>query len=319
MSRLIVHHDVVFLREPTPELTRKIAEYLTFPDPNAHFSGGPSTFTKYNHLQESFPTGFFEMIRRELALAGFEFTVDDLRKFPDEEPSADLSWLRDYQTAAVDKVLKMKRGILWMPTGAGKTEVAAALAMRIKGPWLFVAHRAGLMDQAADRFELRSGEKAWRIGGGYNKVTNTSVKFNSVTFDTLRLMVSAVGDLTSYHMEELFADFSGVIIDECHVLPASSFLATIKAACETTPYRVGLSGTPLQRGDGRTINAIGALGPVIYRIKPEVLIDAGVLSKPTIHMLQFSATPSRQSTWAKVYDAVVVKDTLRNQLVVRAI
>jgi len=33
---------------------------------------------------------------------------------------ADVSWLRDYQREAFDRVIQLHRGILWMPTGAGK-------------------------------------------------------------------------------------------------------------------------------------------------------------------------------------------------------
>jgi superfamily II DNA or RNA helicase len=122
---------------------------------------------------------------------------------------------------------------------------------------------------------------------------------------------------TDKHLvEQLFASCRGLIVDEAHVLPAESFW---RVAMSTTHcyYRVGLSGTPLARGDRRSVLAVGALGPVIYRVRPEVLIDAGVLARPTIHLVEVREH-SLAPNWQRAYAENIVGSPTRNGLVVEA-
>lgn len=51
-------------------------------------------------------------------------------------------------------------------------------------------------------------------------------------------------------------------------------------------FRIGLSGTPLQRGDKRNVLAIGALGRIIYRIRAKTLIDEGVFAYPRMRFVE---------------------------------
>jgi superfamily II DNA or RNA helicase len=76
-------------------------------------------------------------------------------------------------------------------------------------------------------------------------------------------------------------------------------------------YRVGMSGTPLARGDRRSLLTIAATGPVIYRIKSEVLIQAGVLSRPKIRLTPVAQT-SERPTWQGVYGECIVRSAKRN-------
>jgi superfamily II DNA or RNA helicase len=102
-----------------------------------------------------------------------------------------------------------------------------------------------------------------------------------------------------------------------HSLPAESYLR-VSQATPNAYWRFGFSGTPLARGDRRSVLAIGALGRVVYRVKPDVLIEAGVLARPRIRMvpiLQLSARP----TWQGVYGELVVRSRQRNAAVVAAV
>jgi len=80
-------------------------------------------------------------------------------------------------------------------------------------------------------------------------------------------------------------------------------------------WRIGISGTPLARDDRRSLMAVGALGPVIYRVKPSVLIDRGLLVKPNIHMVVCNSV-SLKPTFQGVYGEAIVKNTARNNLIV---
>jgi superfamily II DNA or RNA helicase len=105
----------------------------------------------------------------------------------------------------------------------------------------------------------------------------------------------------------------GLVAHNCHTLPADSFWGVAQAC--PAHYRFGLSGTPLARGDKRSVLAIGALGPVVYRIIPDVLIRAGVLAKPKIRLTSV-VQRSERPTWQGVYGESIVRSSIRNKAVV---
>ena len=115
--------------------------------------------------------------------------------------------------------------------------------------------------------------------------------FTCSTFQTLAraLAVDRSGRPKNAQKHKKATDFldslDGIIADECHVAPADSFWKVIMAA-RNAYYRIGLSGTPLARGDRKSVFAVAALGPVQYRIRPTQLIGVGVLAKPKIRMFE---------------------------------
>jgi len=116
------------------------------------------------------------------------------------------------------------------------------------------------------------------------------------------------------------------LVDECHVAPADVYFHAVQKC--PAEYRVGFSGTPLDRTDNRSLMAIAALGRVIYSVKPKVLIDAGYLAQPQIKMVQVRQKASvkiapygRFSQLAKIsaslYKEHIVNSELRNDEVCR--
>jgi len=297
---------------------RWLGDYLSFKDSSAFFKnrgrarGHVSEKVRlFNVLNHTFPTGLLPLVQRAAPDEGFQLNIVDKRGAPPaRDEGANLGWLRDYQLAAVDAVEEHERGILWMPTGAGKTEVAAALTLAFPFPWLFLVHRAGLMDQAARRYELRTGMRAGRIGEG--EWTTGDGNLVCATFQTISAGLAKRDPKTL----ALLQGARGVMVDEAHVLPAGSFY-NVALATPNARHRIGLSGTPLARGDNRSTMAIAALGPVIYRIRTELLISRGVLARPTIHMVQVNER-SDKPTWQGVYGESIVRSTYRNKHVIEA-
>jgi len=78
-----------------------------------------------------------------------------------------------------------------------------------------------------------------------------------------------------------------------------------------------LSGTPLDRTDKRSIEAISWLGPVVCRVLPQTLIDAGVLSTPKITMVpvQQQLPPSSNRKYSSLYKHLIVRSDRRNAAV----
>lgn len=290
-----------------------VREYLDFPDPTAHHRHSDSKHIHmYNIITDSFPSGFVPMIVTAAKEEGLVVEVIDKRTRPAGfDAGADLAWLRDYQDETVRAVIKHDGGILWEPTGAGKTEVAVG-CVRVWGcRTLFLAHRSTLMEQAASRYEKReaavSGEIAGRIGEGQWTVGE---RFTCATFQTIAAGLKK-GDR---RVLALIDETEAVIVDECHTLPANSFWNVVHNLHRAF-YRVGLSGTPLARGDRRSMLAIATLGPVIHRTRTTKLVEAGVLAKPTIRMVE---VPQRSDarTWPAVYREAIVGSSRRNKAVV---
>ena len=303
----------------TPEEAAFVDGYLSFEDPNARFkSGGGDGRTRlYNAFARSFPTGFLPLVTKAAREeAGIKLEVLDRRKVPVTfDPSANLAWLRDYQREGVDRIVERGRGILWHATGAGKTETLIGLTRALPCRWLFIAHRQGLADQAADRYEKRAREHGTGDGPAgriYDGGWSEGERITCVTFQSLYERLKD-GDAK---VMRLLAEADAVAVDECHVLPANSFFQ-VAMATSGAYYRVGLSGTPLARGDRRSIYAIAALGPIVHRVKAEVLVKLGVLARPHVRMTTVRQASSR-ATWAGVYGDLIVKSTLRNDALVRA-
>ena len=291
-----------------------LANFLMFDDQSSQFvtvrgkvrRRTNATYISLFDLQDkTFPSGLLSVVCKQLKKENFSFDIVSKENPvpPNNEPT---SWLRQEQHEAVERALYRRRGILWIPTGGGKTEIAIGLTMRVPTKWLFVVHKKDLLHQTAERYTRRTGKKAGRIGDGIFDTED----FTVATFQTLARGLAKKDPLVQGFLKGI----GGLIVDECHTLPATSFLKVIMS-CENASYRIGLSGTPLARGDKRGIFAIGALGPVIYRIHPDTLIKAGLLAKPTIYMMRLEQN-STKPTWQGVYGDTVVRSALRNKSLV---
>lgn len=286
-----------------PEEIAWAAAYMTFRNPNAFFSGAPPTYTLLKK-DGRFPAGLVVKMAQRAKEDGFEVELIDSRPSPVPYTVPEETWLRDYQLAAFRAAESQRCGILQMPTGSGKTEVFAALAAYSEVPWLFLAHREILVRQAAERLERRTGIQAGLLVSGSHNWGGERVV--CATFQSFLAM-------KGWEQTLLVKDKQGLVVDEAHTVPAKTFFNAVMSVPAHT--RIGLSATPLQRDDQRSVMAVAALGPVIYRLRPEVLIERGVLARPQIKMARLDQTCDRP-TWQGVYGEAIVRSAARNRLVV---
>lgn len=299
-----------------------LVQYLSFEDSRARFykgAGKNQPIRMVNQLHWTFPAGLLPLVQKAAADAGFTVDTRDDRRAPCQpDQGADLVWLRDYQREAVDAAVNRTRGILWLPTAAGKTEVAVGLTRALPCRWLFVVHRAQLAYDAGERHARRSATRpdyvqAGFIGEGqWNNAFDHGGNLVCATFQSLYAGIKN-GDP---RVRKLLDQTDALMVDECHVLPADSFWKVIMSV-ENAYYRIGLSGTPLARGDRRSVLAIAALGPPIYRLRSGRLIEEGVLAKPTIRLVPVVQTTSA-ITWQGVYGECIVRSATRNRAVASA-
>src|SRR6185437_13921195 len=137
------------------------------------------------------------------------------------------------------------RGVVVLPTGAGKTFVATlAIAARQRST-LVVVPTLDLLNQWYDVLAAAFGVPVGIVGGGYHEVLDLTV----TTYDSAHLHIDRLGDR-----------FGLVVFDECHHLPSPSYAMAARMCL--APYRLGLTATP-ERADGRTVD--DTVGQVVYR------------------------------------------------------
>ena len=286
---------------------------LSYKDNSSFFRKGKKKYINLFSLWDlTFPSGLASVVLREARKKGFIANFTDMRTCPSTpDPLADLNWLRDYQKDAVETIVKKTRGILWHCTGAGKTETIVGLTRRLPCKWVLLVNSSTLMHNAAERWERRhlehTGEakRAGRCGDG---IWDIQSDFTAATFQTIARSLDGKGkDLMEYA--------EGLMIDECHTLPADSFYRAVNKA-KNAYYRVGFSGTPMARGDKKSIFLVGSLGSVVHRVKPDTLIARGLLAKPTIHLVTVKQE-SHKDTWHKIYKELVVDSSKRNSEITR--
>jgi superfamily II DNA or RNA helicase len=184
--------------------------------------------------------------------------------------------LRDYQEEALEAWRNEgHRGVVVLPTGAGKTVVAIKAIERLEEPTLIVVPTLVLVEQWRARLEEEFGVEVGVVGGGSREVRPITV----ITYDSAVL-----------RSEELGNRFGLLVFDEVHHLPAASYrrIGTLYAA----PYRMGLTAT-LSREDGAHVSLMDYVGRIVYEMEVDEL--AGVhLADYSIETIHVPLTPEEQ-------------------------
>ena len=156
---------------------------------------------------------------------------------------------RKEQIEAVKAWDESGRGVVVMPTGTGKTEVALRILADQACSALIVSPIRDLMYQWHKRILGALGYDSGIIGDNTYNVKPVSV----TTFDSACI-----------HMPKLGNRFQMIIFDECHHLPGP--IRSDAARMCIAPKRLGLTAT-LERSDGQHTLLDQLIGPLIYRLE----------------------------------------------------
>ncbi len=156
--------------------------------------------------------------------------------------------LRPEQQAAVSAWHTRRQGIIVMPTGTGKTEVALQIMAETAVATLVVAPVRDLMYQWHRRLLEGLGYDAGIIGDNVFQVRPVS----ATTYDSACI-----------HMERLGNRFGLLVFDECHHLPGPLWRDAARMSAAT--MRLGLTATP-ERSDGRHTDLQWLIGPTVYEM-----------------------------------------------------
>jgi superfamily II DNA or RNA helicase len=155
---------------------------------------------------------------------------------------------RGYQVDAVEAWVNAgRRGVIVLPTGAGKSFVAELCIARAGRSALIIAPTLDLVGQWYDQLRRAFGDPIGLLGGGHHEIEDITVS----TYDSAWM-----------HAERWGARFGLVVFDEVHHLPSASY--GVAAEASIAPFRLGLTAT-LERPDGLHKRLDSLVGPVVFR------------------------------------------------------
>ena len=181
----------------------------------------------------------------------FELADIDLPAFVSPAPPEAPRAMRPYQTegiAALRELLRagVSRILFYLPTGAGKTEVAGEMfkgAVEKGKKALFVCHRIELVKNASERFTKLG------IGHGIIQGENTRSTWQGILVCSIQTLSRRLAD-----GEEIDPDL--IIVDEAHRCAASRDYLKLFARFKDIPI-IGLSATPFAKGMSKEHEDVG--------------------------------------------------------------
>ncbi len=229
--------------------------------------------------------------------------------------------LRPYQQQAIDAVLSARRRgvrrlLVSLPTGAGKTVIFSALAARARKQVLVLAHREELLHQAREKLESALG------GAGVVALERGQERAPA----DAKVLVCSIRSLHEERLARVLRgrDFGLVIYDECHHAAAADNRRVLEQLGAFGPSWTGtLLGftATTERGDGQGLTEV--FEEIVYSRSLPQLIDDGFLSPLRGFRISTSADLRHLSgtglDFAEEELALAVDIEERNALVARSI
>lgn len=191
--------------------------------------------------------------------------------------------LRGYQEdALLAWELAGRRGLVVLPTGAGKTRVALGAIARLGESTLVLVPTRVLLEQWTHVCEATLGVRPSVYGDGDHEVGPLTV----CTFES-----------AFRHMDEFGDRFALLVVDEAHHFagPSSGEALEMCAA----PARLGLTATPPAGPDGRA-RLESLVGPIVFQLQIADL--AGTHLAPFDHvLLRVDLTPDERAAYEELH------------------
>lgn len=204
----------------------------------------------------------------------------------------------DHQLAAWDKLGryfhedKKKAGILVVPTGGGKTAIAARWLLQHHiakgGRVLWFAHRRSLLRQAFRTFADAASLAAPKAQLKLVTISSEDCRWSSVSKDhdvVFSSVQSAVLD-GNFGFVDLMAKQSPgglmVVIDEAHHASSPSYQRVLGELQKHDAPLLGLTATPVRMDEADQKRLWNLFGGIIYEIDKKTLFNKGILATPRL-------------------------------------
>ena len=223
--------------------------------------------------------------------------------------------LRPYQSEALDAIddalgKGVRRPLVVLPTGGGKTIVFAQLPKRHNGKMLVLAHRQELLTQAQEKILWANPELTVEIEQGQNIADMKS--------DVIVASTATLGRANSKRLEKFHPhQFATIVIDEAHHAAAPSYKRILEYFKPN--LQLGVTATP-QRGDKTRLTDV--FDEIVYFKTIQELIEDGYLSNLAGYRIStatdISGVTTRSGDWAEGELSEAVNNEERNKLAVEA-
>ncbi len=229
--------------------------------------------------------------------------------------------LRPYQQQAIEAVIGarkagIRRMVVCLPTGAGKTVIFAELARRANRPVLVLAHRKELVDQARGK-----------VARALDDSTAVAVERAEIEADpAAKVVVASIRSLREDRLKRLLSShrFGLIVYDECHHAAAEDNQRVLRSLGafddDWTGTLLGFTATTA-RGDGVGLDIV--FEKLVYRRSISELVVAGYLAPLNGYRITTAADLVRVTAGAgdfvvdELAEAVDIES--RNALVARSI
>ncbi|ABP94758.1 DNA repair helicase RAD25 [Metallosphaera sedula] len=235
---------------------------------NEEFKAYIAPAYRYYQVLEYFRQGGIEVKDEVMDPIPFPLVKDSLK-------------LRDYQERAMKAWMAKKRGVLVLPTGAGKTALGIKAIANLRVATLVVVPTIELLHQWGDRIRESLGVEPGIVGGGEENIQGITV----ITYDSAYTKVEKLGNR-----------FPLVIFDEVHHLPSTGYINI--GELMASPYRMGLTATP-EREDGRHVLLREVVGPILIRLSPSQLAGK-YLAEFKVEKIYVELTPEEREIYEKL-------------------
>lgn len=172
------------------------------------------------------------------------------------------------------------RGVVALPTGAGKTILAVLAMVAKQRPTLVVVPTIDLLLQWQNVLKKFFGTEIGALGGGWKEILPVTV----ATYDSAYLSIESIGNR-----------FGLIIFDECHHLPSTQYQMIARASI--APFRLGLSAT-VERADGKEEMIYELLGDLCYEGQIREMVET-VLAPYDVVSVEVPLTAEEKDAYQK--------------------
>ena len=242
------------------------------------------------------PRGLKEKLFEYLNYNLVKYKIIDNRVFEKIETKRILFTLRAEQEDAIKEILKYDSYICVAPPGFGKTLIGAKIFEQRAVKTLIIVNKNMLLDQWISRFVDYFGYKKSDIGFLGKSQNRLNGNIDIATMQSLN------------NIPELVENYTQVIVDECHHIPALTFEQIVKNF--KGKYILGLSATPNRKDE---------LDPILYQQLGNISYE---YKKPKTHTNRLLVIKTEFISSADNYAAIInelVSNEDRNRQIVKTI
>ncbi len=264
---------------------------LTYGRGKVRIEGEPVYLSNLEPMN-SYPGYMYGPVVNHLKQSGDKYK-DDAADFLKPEKLSSTFKLRDYQKAALDAWTRGgSRGVVVLPTGAGKTILAVKAIETLQCSTLVLVPTIVLVEQWRSVLGQAFNMEIGALGGGNDDIRPITVS----TYDSASLRARKMGNL-----------FECIVFDEVHHLTGPTYRRI--ADRYLAPFRLGLTATlPKEEAYLDVIHEL--VGPKNYQIGVDALAGTH-LADYTVKTVNLPLTGYEKEEYDKQFD--IYRDFLRKR------